>query len=284
MPTYILSYPGRGPRAALQEWLTFADRLTLAGARILVFEPTDDPAAAPLLLHAAHLGTYFPQPQSREPAVFLLSPEAAALAPAFAPVGLRTQAATQDFHGQADLIPLPRGRFLLTHAEGTEPDPALRGLLPPGAKVLSVPLRAPLRRGHQALAALLTTSNDAVLLVHTAGLAAHGLADLARFAGDGVDTVPIEAPDAAAGVTSALSVRGALFMNPGASSTLRGRLVRRGFQLEELALPHLLALGPGHGPRSLVNELGGFVLADDAPSYGLRREALRQHCEQLPES
>lgn len=288
MPTYILSYPGHGPRAAYQEWLQLADQLTLAGGRILVVDPPGadkaDPAAA-VITHAAHLGALFPMPQNREPALFLLAPAAAALSGALEGAGLRVRVAAHAFQGQADLIALPRNRFLLARpADAPTASHALHGLLPPGARVLEVPLRAPLQYGHQALGSVVSAVGDAVLLVHTGGLAEHSLADLARFAGPEVDTVPLEPDDAAAGATGALSVRSHLLLNPGLSATLRGRLVRRGFQLVELTLTHLLAAGPGHGPRALVNELAGYVLSEDAPSYGLRREALRHRIELYPEA
>ena len=53
--------------------------------------------------------------------------------------------------------------------------------------------------------------------------------------------MPLEGDDAAAGATALLSVRSHLLHNPGLSATLRGRLVRHGFQLIEMPLQHLLA-------------------------------------------
>lgn len=284
MPTYILSYPGHGSRAAFQEWLHLADQVTLAGGRILVLDPSKEAAAeqAQAVTHAAHLGALFPQPQTREP-VFLLNAQAASQSAALERAGLRVRVAEHPFHGQADLIALPRSRFLLTRPAGAAAvSPVLQGLLPPGARLLEVPLKAPLQHGYQALGAVVSAAGHAVLLVHTAGLAEHGLADLARFAGSEVDTVPLEGDDAAAGATALLSVRSHLLHNPGLSATLRGRLVRHGFQLIEMPLAHILC-GTASGPRALVNELVGYVLSEDAPSYGLRRDSLRQRVEHYPE-
>jgi hypothetical protein len=78
-------------------------------------------------------------------------------------------------------------------------------------------------------------------------------------------------------------VNGALLVPKGLSSGLRGQLVRRGFTIEELELPELFGKGGG-GPRCMVNELKGFVLTDDAPSYAARRDMICGLVDQYPES
>ncbi len=46
------------------------------------------------------------------------------------------------------------------------------------------------------------------------------------------------------------------------------------------ALPHLLPPGSPYRLRSLVNELPGYVLSEDAPSYALRRDELHSRAQQ----
>ena len=78
-------------------------------------------------------------------------------------------------------------------------------------------------------------------------------------------------------------IGGSLRIGPaGLSSTLRGHLVRRGFQLEELELGELFGKGGG-GPRCLVNEMRGLVLNEGAPSYEALRERLHALMESYPE-
>jgi len=72
-------------------------------------------------------------------------------------------------------------------------------------------------------------------------------------------------------------------MPTGLSTGLRGNLLRRGFNIEELDLPELFGKGGG-GPRCLVNELRGFVLTADAPDYVSQRDQLHALAERYPES
>ena len=93
----------------------------------------------------------------------------------------------------------------------------------------------------------------------------------------------VDEEDALDYACNSLCVDGTVLMPAGLSTGLRGHLVRRGFAIEELDLPELFGKGGG-GPRCLVNELRGFVLNDDAPSYASRREQLHALAESYPES
>ena len=69
----------------------------------------------------------------------------------------------------------------------------------------------------------------------------------------------IDEADCLGYAANSLCVNGTVLMPTGLSTGLRGNLVKRGFNLEELELGELFGKGGG-GPRCLVNELRGFVL------------------------
>ena len=71
----------------------------------------------------------------------------------------------------------------------------------------------------------------------------------------------IDEADCLGYAANSLCVNGTVLMPTGLSTGLRGNLVKRGFNLEELELGELFGKGGG-GPRCLVNELRGFVLTD----------------------
>ena len=82
---------------------------------------------------------------------------------------------------------------------------------------------------------------------------------------------------------NSLNVNGNVIMPTGLSTGLRGVLIHRGFTCEELELPELFGKGGG-GPRCLVNQMHGFVVSDDAPTYGVQRDKLMQIADKYPES
>lgn len=284
MATYILCYPKPSSSPATQrDWLHLADWISRVGGRILVIEQPDQAEqAAPVTdeVYAAHTGALFPHPTTSGP--LFLCGAGDSFAAQLVRAGLPVKAAPAGFGGQADLISLPRNRYLLTHGTDHPEQTArlaalVKELLPLGARLLEVPLRSS-GAGLSCFGALWTPGNDGTLLCYAGGLAQHTLAEISRFVG-GDMVVPVAPEDAALGATFALAVRNALALPPGCSSTLRGALVRRGFLLTELALPHLLPAGGLYGLRSLVNELPGYVLSDDAPSYALRRDELHRRVQ-----
>ena len=92
--------------------------------------------------------------------------------------------------------------------------------------------------------------------------------------------LPIDEADCLGYAANSLCVNGTVLMPAGLSTGLRGNLLKRGFNLEELELGELFGKGGG-GPRCLVNELRGFVLTEDAPDYVSRRDRLHALAEQL---
>ncbi len=307
VPTYIMSYPrqsgpvaaGTSPRAALTAWLMLCDHITRAGGHILVLDPPLGPPhgpSAPLggIPEAAFLGALFSQPQTGQGAVFLQgrknAPQDADPAPTahiaslLSRAGLVCRQAEQPFAGQGDFFSLGRNRYLLAIGKDTPQSGAaeVRALLPIGARLLEVHLADAFPNGIRCLGHLSTLAGDAVLLVHPGGLRSQAIEEFSRFAANEIEIISISQEDALAFAPSALSVRGTLLLPTGLSSSLRGLLSRRGFSLVELDLSPLLP--GGGGPRDLVNELPGYVLSEEAPSYTMRREELQRLVATYPET
>lgn len=303
-----MSFPGTGwaplpapstpinPRAAFSEWLLVCDEITRSGGRIFLIDPPgpQGPPATPTPqdpVRAAALGALFPQPHAAATPVFLRArgdappPEKDPVSALLSEAGLNVRLPDAPFSGQPDVIALGRNRFLLTFPEGKPPAvlAQVKDLLPQAARVFEVALKPPFLHGTQCLCPLWATSGDALLLLNENALASCSQADIALFAGKDTEVCPLTSDDMEAGVCSSLSIRGRALIPTGASSTLRGRLVRRGLTLCELELPQLFHIA-GLGPRDLVNELTGFVLSDTAPSYALRREALHRLASTYPET
>jgi hypothetical protein len=286
VPGPLDGVPGGSPRAALSEWLRLCDHITRAGGHILVLDPPG--AARPGFFRTAFVGVLFPQPHTAPSAVFLLSRPREGEAPSEAGplltrAGLVCQQAAHPFAGQADFFSLGRNRYLLTLGKGTAPGAAaeVQKLLPAGARLLEVDLQEHTENGLRALCPLSTAAGDGVILAHAGGLKNRAIEELSRFSGGELEVIPLSPEDGQAYAGSALSVRGTAFLPVGLSAALRGQLLRRGFGVVEVELAHLLQAG---GPRDLVNELPGFVLSDDAPSYGMRREELYRLAATYPES
>lgn len=283
MATLILSYPAAvasNPTShkALQDWLLLCDHLTRAGARILVLDPPPDGAD---LRFTSQIGALFQTPRNGNGPVFLLGQHAASehLLGFFERAGLPVVKAAGPWAGQADLIALARNRFILTRTAATDRAvlDQVRDLLPPGARVLELELEEGWPHGNACLSHVVTQGGDHILLCYSGALRGAGPDSLSQFTHGEVDVLPLQYDDALAMGATALAVRGTLFLPSDLSTGLRGVLVRRGFHLVELDLPHLLGdPADRRGLRALVNELPGLVLSDTAPSYGLRREELHR--------
>jgi N-dimethylarginine dimethylaminohydrolase len=306
--TFLMSYPSPGwhvrgganfrsqsraatnPRAAFKEWLTLADAITRAGGRILVMAPPRDRPELTGLTFTANLGALFKDGDAWR---FLVAKMAAQhrqgepeVVKAFLDqAGLPSQPAAHPWEGQADVIALRSARYIITWGvrSARESLAEVRKLLPRGARALDVQLREPWFHGDTCFASIATRSGDQYLLAFEGALVDHRLPEIRTFLGPAAEVIPVDEEDARAYACNSLAVNGTLFMPEGTSAGLRGQLIRRGFTIEEVALPELCEKGGG-GPRCLVNELTGFVLTDEAPSYSLLRDQLLELCDSYPES
>lgn len=300
MGTYILSYPGPGFRPqgsqaaagsgaqrAFQQWLDLCDKLLRAGGRILVIDPPEaqggDPADP---VYASRMGAPFLSPQAGSP-FFLrsrganegLALEKDVVSQALQQAGMAVQAAHHRWQGQAEIVALPRNRFLLTYGPESDVESCeeVKQLLPMGAHVLCVEMAR--GTGLTGLAHFLSKGSSSVLLVDRSALRSHTPEDIAKFVvGGKTELFILSAEDCAVHATQAVNERGQLILPVGTSSTLRGNLIRRGFQIDEVDVSALFGPGGG-GPRALCNEWPGFVLSDESPSYTNRRDELMRLLE-----
>jgi N-dimethylarginine dimethylaminohydrolase len=305
--TFLMSYPGPGwhirggenfrsqgreatnPRAALTEWLALADAITRAGGRILVMPPGDG-ATLTGLMYTANAGALFKNGDSW---TFVLSKMSVAHRQAerervkafLTEAGLPVADAQHTWEGQADVATLRGNRFLLTWGVRSvrESLADVRARLPLGARSLDVQIRDPFFHGDTCLDAIANRAGDMTLLAHGGALVTQGIPELRTFVGSYADVLAVDEDDALKYACNSLCVNGTLLVPTGLSASLRGQLVRRGFNIEELDLPELFGKGGG-GPRCLVNELHGFVLTDDAPSYVAKRDTLHELIDRYPES
>jgi hypothetical protein len=274
----------------MHQWLELCDQITRAGGRILVLDPPGGPATAEQAspLYAARIGAPFLNPADGQGPLFLRARgtadgDGAALDSDHDPVcaalrraGLRVEVAEHRWQGQADILALPRNRFVLTYGPGSDEKSCeeVKRRLPMGAHVLCVETAAP--SGQGALVLLTSKGGASVLLANRSGLRSHSPEEIVKFAGPQAEHYILSAEDVAAHVTESLCVRGTLCMPVGTSTILRGHLLRRGFQIALVDVSELFGKGgaAGGGPRALCNEWPGFVLSDDSPSYATRREEL----------
>jgi N-dimethylarginine dimethylaminohydrolase len=306
--TFLMSYPAprwqiRGgenfrsqtrqptnPRAAMQEWLKLCDAVTKHGGRILVMPPPDAEPPLTGMMYTANSGALF---KRGDHWAWLLSKmsvahrqaEQAHIKAFWAEAGVPTEASAHTWEGQADVATLPGNRFLLTWGVRSvrESLDEVKRHLPLGARVLDIKLRDPWFHGDTCLDALKTRGGDTVLLAFGGALVDRTIPELRNFLGEQVEVLPIEEADCLGYAANSLCVDGTVLMPTGLSTGLRGHLLRRGFNIEELDLPELFGKGGG-GPRCLVNELRGFVLTADAPDYVSQRDQLHQLAERYPES
>jgi N-dimethylarginine dimethylaminohydrolase len=203
----------------------------------------------------------------------------------FEKAGVPIVDASHTWEGQADITTLLGSRYLLTWGVRSvrESLEEVRNRLPRGARSLDIQLKEPWFHGDTCLNALVNRAGDMTLLAHGSALVNRGVPELRTFIDRYGEVISVDEDDALAYACNALCVNGTVLMTRGVSTGLRGQLARRGLPVEELDLPELFGKGGG-GPRCLVNELRGFVLTDEAPSYGSEREALYALVDTYPES
>ena len=305
--TFLMSYPGadwqiRGaqnsfsrnkpatnPKAALKEWLRLGDAMVKAGARIAVMRP-DEKGILTGMPYTSNLGSLFRQTQGA-PFYIADSPakhrkgEADRVANFLKDTGVPTARCKASWQGQSEVQILPGNRIILSHGPRSTKEAVeeLRAAVVPGARIMEVQTKETCLFGDATLSTLTARNGDCVLLVSSEGLASRSLPELRSFAGSYADVIPIEDPDDATKMaTQSFTVGGTAFIPVGLSTSFRSNLVKRGFLLEEVDLPELLGKGGG-GPRALVNELRGLVLADEGPSYHNLRDELDRLVEKYPE-
>ena len=306
--TFLMSYPAarwriRGgenfrsktraetnPRAAMFEWLKLCDAITKHGGRILVMAPPEVDPPLSGMMYTANAGALFKQGESwtwmlSKMSVAHRQAEQAHIKAFWAEAGVPTDAADHTWEGQADVATLPGGRYLLTWGVRSvrESLDDVKRRLPTGARVLDVKLRDPWFHGDTCMDAMATRGGDTVLLAFPGALVDRTVPELRTFAGDQVEVIQIDEADCLGYAANSLCVNGTILMPAGLSTGLRGNLLRRGFNIEELELGELFGKGGG-GPRCLVNELRGFVLTDDAPDYVSQRDRLHAVADRYPES
>ncbi len=306
--TYLMSYPSpswhiRGganfrskskaatnPRAAFREWLMLADAITRAGGHILVMAPPAGGEALTGLIYCANHGALF---KDGDRFSFLISKMSVAHRQAerehirgfFERAGVPTGEAKHTWEGQADIATLQGSRFLLTYGVRSvrESLDDVRARLPMGARSLDIQLRDPYFHGDTCLNPLTNRAGDTTLLAFGGAMVNRALPELRSFIERYGELLAVEEEDALGYACNALNVNGTVLIPRGTTASLRGQLVRRGFVIEELDLPELFGKGGG-GPRCLVNELRGFVLTDEAPSYAGDRDQLHAMVDSYPES
>jgi N-dimethylarginine dimethylaminohydrolase len=306
--TFLMSYPGRSwhirgaanfrstssqptnPRAAMREWLGLCDAITKAGGRILVMAPPEVEPPLTGMIYTANSGALF---KAGDKYSFVVSKmfvphrqaERDPIKRFFTEAGLPVAEAAQVWEGQADVTTCPSNRFMLSWGVRSvkESLDEVRKLLPPGARTLDVKLRDPWFHGDTCLNPLTTRSGDSTLLAFPGAFVDKTVVELRGFLGNLADVMAIDEDDALNYACNALCVNGTVLLPAGLSTGLRGQLIKRGFQLEELELGELFGKGGG-GPRCLVNELRGFVVTDEAPTYAVLREKLHTLADSYPES
>ncbi len=308
--TYLMSYPGprwqiRGgenflsqsrsptsPRRAMHEWLALCDAITRAGGRILVMPPAEGEGGVPLtgMVYTANAGQLFHDASGwtylvSRMAVAHRQAERAHVHAFMERAGLTVRDAEHTWEGQADLQHVIGNRYIATwgvrSVQRSLDD--VRPLLPPGANLLDLQLRDPFFHGDVCLNPVTNKAGTTVLLAHGDAFVSGGVVAIRNFLGERVEVLPVDRDDAVGYACNALCVNGTVFLPSGLSTQLRSHLVRRGFLYEEIDLPELLGKGGG-GPRALVNEMPGFVVSDEAPTYSLLRDRLYGLVDKYPES
>jgi N-dimethylarginine dimethylaminohydrolase len=306
--TFLMSYPSRGwqirgaenfrskeraatnPKKAMLEWLKLCDAITACGGRILVMPPAETTPPLTGMIYTANSGALFKRGDEWEFVVSKMSvshreAEREPIKRFLSEAGVPTVEAKHVWEGQADIATLPGNRFLLSWGVRSVKESLedVRPRLPMGARVLDVQLRDPFFHGDTCMDALVNRGGDCVLLAHGGALVNRTIPELRSFVGSYAEVIPVDAEDALGYACNSLCVNGTILMPTGLSTSLRGTLIHRGFAIEELELGELFGKGGG-GPRCLVNHLAGFVLTDDAPSYGVQRDKLHQLADSYPEA
>ena len=304
--TFLMSYPGpawqiRGgenfrskakaptnPQAAMREWMRLCDAITDAGGRILVMPPADPALTG--MIYTANVGALFKQGDRWS---FLLSKMAVPhrqgerehVRKFLDQAGVPCAEAKNTWEGQADVTMLGGNRYILSYGVRSTKESLdeVRERLPMGARVLDVKLKEPFFHGDTCIDAITNRGGDTVLIAHGGAMVNRSVPELRNFAGNYAEVLAIDEDDALAYACNSLSVNGTLLVPAGLSTGLRGSLIHRGFHVEELEFPELFEKGGG-GPRCLVNQLTGFVLTEEAPSYTHQRHHLESLADRYPES
>jgi hypothetical protein len=312
MSTFVLSYPRPGFRPvgastsnagvaqrAYQQWLELCDHIIRAGGHILILEANGkaeagEPSGEPSEVYSANIGAPFLAPAIGGGPLFLRArgesagppPEHDPICQAMARAGLKVQVAQHPWSGQAEIISLPRNRFIVTYGPNSTAESAdeVKRLLPMGAHVLAIEMAR--GSGMTGLAHFTSKSGASLLLVERASLKSHTPEDVAKFiipAGSSKTAATevhiLGREDVESHATQGMCVRGTVLLPPDSSTALRGQLARLGFQTVIADVSALFGPGGG-GPRALCNEWPGFVLSDDSPSYGTRRDELYGRLDQ----
>lgn len=305
---FILSYPnatGLPPgitslRRAFEQWLGLCDHITRAGGTILLLDPATSEAdtattsARTDLLATARLGGVFvgARPDGSADALFLRgrgkeAPSPAESDPLCAQLrrfGLRLRDTSHSYGGQAEVIGLPRNRYILTYGPHTDAATCdeVAACLPLGSHILRVEVSRD--SGLSAITYLQSRGGSSILLFDSSVMQHVTFAQIATFVGDKVQVISLGSDDAAAGATQIMSVHGTALVPPGVSTTVRGQLWRMGFQVVEVDLSALGGPEVGIGPRAFAIAWPQCLLDDTLPTYASRRAELYRHLEGLPEA
>ena len=305
--TFLMSYPGpawqiRGaqnfrsqarqgtsPRAAFAEWLRLCDSIVRLGGHILVMPPsTTDNLTG--MVYTANAGALFvdhdaPNFFVSDMSVEHRKAERAHIEQFWRAAGMPFTESSHVWEGQAEICTLPSNRYILSWGVRSVKASLdeVRPQLTPGHKTLDVQLREPFFHGDTCLNPLKSKGGDWVLLAHEGALVDRTLVELRSFLGTLAEVIPVDEADALGYACNAVCVNGTVLLPEGLSTSLRGNLLKHGFQVEEIALPELFGKGGG-GPRCLVNELRGFVMNDSAPDYARKRSELHALLQSYPDS
>lgn len=306
---FLVSYPStasglpsgvRDAQRAMQQWLLLCDHIVRAGGVPLVLDPpataasTDGHGVSPdVLLATSRLGAIFvgARPGGDSSAVFLRAPgsvpaaadasgQADSLTSQLRRYGLKVQTAQHRWGGQADVLGLPRNRYILT--QGTCSDPLasdeVAALLPMGAHALRVDIDRD--SGLSAFNVLTTRAGATMVLVSTQALKTTSMAEISTFIGNKCELISLSAEDSAIGAGAMLCVHGNVFVPPGVSTTLRGHLWRFGFQVVDVDVSELGGAAIGLGPRAFALPWSQCMLDDALPTYATRRDELYRRLDE----
>jgi N-dimethylarginine dimethylaminohydrolase len=279
------------PRAAMKEWISLCDAIVAHGGRVIVIPTPDVDPPLTGMMYTANSGALFSRGGRGEFVVSRMSVAHRLSERTFVrgfvadALGLATDEAPHTWEGQADVTPLPGGRYLLTWGvrSVSESVDDVRRWLGPGARTVAIKLRDPWFHGDTCLNPLTTRDGRTVLLAFAGAFVDVTLEDLNKFLEGAAEVLTVDEADALGYACNALSVDGTVLLPKGLSPRLRDELARRGFDLEELELGELFGKGGG-GPRCLVNQLRGFQGEVRSSDYAQERARLVRLADTYPTS